>query len=920
MYMIFRNTISLGRRGRGLSVWVAGLCPILISTLLLSGCSTKKNTASTRAYHEMCTRYNVEFNARNAYIEGMKVINDGNKDDFTQLINMFPVSNSGGGTASQMDRTIEKCRKAIKKHSITKKPKRDGKKMKDPKYAYFYNQEEYVQGVKRAWILLGKAELHKGDFLGAASTFAYIQRHYPSDVEIVCEARIWQARAYAEMDWMYEALEVFGKINENDVSRRLNNDYALTQAFLHLRADEGRQAIPFLQIGATKSKGRFYTSRYNYLLGQLYLIEGKRNEAGEYFKLAAKQAPTYPMEFNAKLMMLQCEPKRWQKNIKKLERMLRNPNNKEYLDQIHTSIGNIYLHHADTANAIEQYRLGIEKSTRSGIEKAVALITLGDLYYERKQYIEAHPCYTEAASLLDSEHDDYRRVSNLGETLGTLATAYETVVLQDSLQHLASLTAEEQQAVVEKIIEDVKKQEEEEARKAKEEAEKGFVESTRMDMSNASIGGSSEWYFYNPQLKQKGATQFRQKWGTRKLEDNWRRTNKTAPMFASDDSAAADDLYADSTQTAAADGAETDPSIPAHHQPQYYLSQIPSTPEAIAASDALIAEALYTMAATYDEKLRDYPSAADTYDTCRSRFPADSRTLEGLYASYRIAGRRDMPDRQAVYRQMIIDSFPDSKYAAMLSQPDYVAHAQAMLAMQDSLYEQTYRAYTSADFASVAANYQYMQSTYPLSELMPKFAFLNAMAIGKSSPGEPFRNALTAITTTYPQADVTPMCKDILALMGQGVEAQESKTTESIADRRTSETEKADSVAAPDFTLELRAAYHLVLIPRAEASVDFNSLLYDVAAFNFTKFMIKDFDISQTSIGKNRVIDISQLESADEARWYESMLLAEPSLQGRITLDKIERIVISDDNLKLIGNGRTIDEYLLWWNTVKNEE
>lgn len=164
------------------------------------------------------------------------------------------------------------------------------------------------------------------------------------------------------------------------------------------------------------------------------------------------------------------------------------------------------------------------------------------------------------------------------------------------------------------------------------------------------------------------------------------------------------------------------------------------------------------------------------------------------------------------------------------------------------------------------------------------------------------------------------MCKDILALMGQGVEAQESKTTESIADRRTSETEKADSVAAPDFTLELRAAYHLVLIPRAEASVDFNSLLYDVAAFNFTKFMIKDFDISQTSIGKNRVIDISQLESADEARWYESMLLAEPSLQGRITLDKIERIVISDDNLKLIGNGRTIDEYLLWWNTVKNEE
>lgn len=865
----------------------------------------------------MCTRYNVEFNAKNSYIEGQKIINDANKDDFTTLINLFPITNSGGGAVSQMERTIEKCRKAIKKHSITKKPKRDSKKARDAKYQYFYNQEEYVHGVKRAWILLGKAELHKGDFLGAASTFSYIQRHYPSDNEIVCEARIWQARAYSEMDWLYEALEVFEKIDEDNVTPRLNNDYALTKAFLLLKSDDINNAIPYLQIAAKKSKGKFYTSRYNYLLGQIYWEQANKAKAGEHFRIAARQAPTYPMVFNARLMMLQCEKEKWKKSVMRLEKMLKSPNNKEYQGQIHTTIGNIYLQHEDTTQAIEHYKAAIEKSTRSGIEKAIALITLGDIFYNQKKYIEAHPCYADAATLLSAEHDDYNRVSKLGETLGIIATAHETVVLQDSLQHLATLSAEEQEAIVNKIIEDVKKREEEEAKKAEEEATKGFVETEHIDMGNANIDGNASWYFYNPRLVQQGVSAFRRKWGNRKLEDNWRRANKSAPLFASNDETSDEEnnINSDSTLQKQA----LSPDIPQHHQPAYYLNQIPKTPEEIAASDQLIADALYTMAETYDSKLRDFPAAAETYDLCRMRFPSDKRTLEGLYASYRIARRRELSDEETMYRQQIIDSFPDSKYAAMLSQPNYIEHAQAMLDMQDSLYSATYIAYTKGDLVTVHNNYQYMSDTYPLSSLMPKFTFLHTMAIGKVTPGTPFRTELNHIIETYPQSDVTPICKDILALMGQGVEAQESKTTTTLADKRNNETEKSDSTNIKQFVLDKHTAYHLLLIPHNEANTDFNSLLYDVAAFNFTKFMIKDFDISHTNLANTSVIDISQLESADEAHWYEAMLLAEPTLQGRVTLDKIERIIISDENMGLIREGRSLDDYRQWWEAQQKE-
>jgi tetratricopeptide (TPR) repeat protein len=311
----------------------------------------------------------VGFNATNSYVEGEKAINKGVKDDYTQLIEMFAISNKSmhSVASSQMERSIEKCRKAIKKHSITKKPKRNVDKWKDPKYQYFYNQEEFVHGVKEAWILLGKAELHKGDFLGAASTFGYIQRHYPSDPEIVCEARIWQARAYGEMDWIHEAWQVFDLINENDVTKRLNLDYAEVKAFLYLKERNYKEAIPYLQLAVKKESNRYNSSRLNYLLAQLYLETGVRDRAVEHFRLASRQSQTYVMEFNAKLMMLQCDDASWQNNVKRLERMARNSNNKDYKDQIYAVVGNIYLAHNDTVKAIDAYKKAIEESTRGGV-------------------------------------------------------------------------------------------------------------------------------------------------------------------------------------------------------------------------------------------------------------------------------------------------------------------------------------------------------------------------------------------------------------------------------------------------------------------------------------------------------------------------------------------------------------------------
>ena len=166
-------------------------------------CSTQKNTKATRSFPQTKVKYNILYNGNIAYEEGLKAIRDANTDDYSGILYLYPVSNHQAAEAAstQMDKTIEKCRKCIKLHSIKAKPKRDPKKANDPKYKLWLQSEEFNANMDQAWMRLGEAEFHKGDFLGAVSTFNYIIRHYPNDPDIIAQCQLWIARAYAEMDW-----------------------------------------------------------------------------------------------------------------------------------------------------------------------------------------------------------------------------------------------------------------------------------------------------------------------------------------------------------------------------------------------------------------------------------------------------------------------------------------------------------------------------------------------------------------------------------------------------------------------------------------------------------------------------------------------------------------------------------------------
>ena len=429
-------------------------------TLALVSCSTKKNTAFTRFYHSFTTRYNVYFNGIENYKEQMKNMETEYQDNFTDLLYMHPAQAYANPKDPQpsgsFDRTIEKCQKAIQLHSIKKKPKRDSRKMSDPKYRDYLKRDEYNPFIHNAWRLMGQAQYYKGEFLEAAATFLYISRHFTWMPDLVAEAKLWQARCYIALGWLYEAEDILQKINNDKLPESQNNWFATVNADYLIRSGQYQKAIPFLETAIKSAPSKQQRIRLTFLLGQLYEKTGVNAKAYETFGKVISMNPPYRTEFNARIKQTEVfSGKDITKEVKKLTRMASRDRNKEYLDQVYYAIGNLYLSRKDTLKAMENYRLANQKSTRNGIEKAICQVTLGDLYFDRREYVDAQPCYAEALPLLKEDFPRYDLLSRRSTVLDELVVYAQNVELQDSLQDLAAMSETERNKAIQQIIDDL---------------------------------------------------------------------------------------------------------------------------------------------------------------------------------------------------------------------------------------------------------------------------------------------------------------------------------------------------------------------------------------------------------------------------------------------------------------------------------
>ena len=849
---------------------------IALMAITLCSCSTQKNTWATRSFHQTKVKYNILYNGNVAYEEGLKAIRDANTDDYSAVLYLYPVSNHTAAAAAttQMDKTIEKCRKCIKLHSIKAKPKRDPKKANDPQYKLWLQSEEFNAYMGLAWIRLGEAEFHKGDFLGAVSTFNYIIRHYQNDADMIAQCQLWIARSYAELGWQYEAEDMLNRVQIDALNRQHAKLYAAVKADVLLKGQHYHEAIPFVKLAIPHEQRKIYRPRFAFVLGQLYEMEGNKSEALQAYQSVIRMAPTNEMEFNARLRMAELDGKN---SIRRLRTMTKQSKFKDRLDQIYGAMGNIYLASKDTVKALEMYELAIEKSTQAGTAKAAVLVRAGDIYYEQRAYVKAQPCYREAVTILTGENDQYARIQKRSEVLDELIVSYTQAQLQDSLQRLGHMTEEEQRAIVDKIIADLIQAEKEDSIRMAQEAralahgDTGPISVNTTNMLGGGGGQAAEWYFYNPQLIKQGQQEWRRRWGNRPLEDNWRRQNKQVVA------AFADESYDESMDSLALAGDSTS-MRPAYetdtHKPEYYLQQIPRTEQDYIISDSLWREAMVSLYYIYRDRLMDSVLTDETL-----------RALEERFASH--------PSVLAIHE--------DEALRALRHDEAYIARMQRMLAEQDSLYAATYKAYTQGQYAVVKTNKQYAEREFPQSELMPRFLFLNAVAVARTEGQQPFIAELQHLVENYGSTELGTMAKDMLAMMGQGMESQQGDGTSNLAELRgqIEDTPQDTTVVEQQWSDDRKQPSVVLLILPTADDQTLNELLYEVALFNFSQFLIRDFDLQKMPVfGDGCALRVSGFADLDEAEWWVGLVQRNEEMQA--LLQNISVRPVAEVNLPLL--------------------
>ena len=882
--------------------------------VIIGGCSTKKNTAGTRFYHSFTTRYNVYFNGNEAYKEGMLAIEQQNKDNYMEQIPLYPIGNTStvGVGASNFDRAIEKSQKAIRQHSIKRKPtRRPGRRYTD-EYRLWLNRKEFNPFLHNAWMLMGKAQFHKGDFPEAIATFSYIMRLYEGQPKITAEAGIWLARSYTEMEWYYEAEDMLGRINNDTLPNSLAPFHSAAYGNLLLEQERFREAIPHLLTSIKNENRKKQRMRQYYLLGQVYQQLQENEKAHQAFGKVIRMSPPYELELSARIRQTEVmSTQNSEKTTKRLRRMAKDEKNKDYLDQVYYALGNVYLIQGDTAKAITEFKQGVEKSTRNGVEKGLLQLRSGNLLWELARYEEAQKAYTDAIALIDKEHPEYKIVNKRSEVLDELVTYTSAIHLQDSLQYLASLDEPERIKAIEKVMEEVARrekeaQEAEELRQRQEQQPGGIAGETQVTPGIPQ--GQSTWYFYNPQVVVQGKTEFERVWGRRKLEDNWRRKNKTVVNL--DEFETVDyDAPENNESTTPTDSLTTDSVITDTKSIDFYLQQIPLTEEAMKESNEILSDALYNLALVYKDKLEDFARGEQTFNRLLKQFPDFPLSDNVYYNLYLLYSRWDKPVEAEQNKELLISQFPQSRYAIILNDPDFRRNAVHGKHLEDSLYADTYTAWQEKDYGKVVSNNELSAGKYPLGNHRPKFMFLHAMAALQAGNTSTFLAELKEIVQNYPENEITELAAYILKGMQEGRSLVGTNNPfGSIWERRKTEL-ATDSLAAdsvPAFNTE-RQTPHLFILAYETGTVNENLLLYEVARYNFSNFIVKNFDLEFVHEQGISMLQVRSFLNLDEARQYRHQLYANKDMVEK--LSGLRAVVISEDNYELLMRYYSFEDY-----------
>jgi tetratricopeptide (TPR) repeat protein len=857
----------------------------------------EKNTSLTRNYHNLVSHYNIYFNGSESFNRGIVKAQDAVQMDYNNILPVFLYEDESVNSAVQgdMKRAIDKSTKVITFHSITAKPKvKEGNQSAKDKA--FYEQNEYNKWVDDSYMLMGKAYMYQGEYFLAAETFKHVLVTFPKQ-DIRFLAMTWLARAYLMIDESREAERILSSLgDEYAFPEDYLEDYHSTLTQLHIRNESHEAAAENLEI-ALLQKGidKEDKIRYTYILAQLYEETGQNELALERYKRVTRYNPTYEMAFNARVSMAEVYEagSASSEDLKKLlNKMLRDSKNREYRDQIYFALGNIAMEEGDREQAIEYYQLSVSTSVQNRYQKGFSSLTLAEMYYEEPDYLLSAAYYDSAVTFLNREYPGYSGLQNLSASLGGLVYNVSVYELEDSVQMLAALPEASRLAIIDGIIEQVRK-EEEEARLAEQQAMQDMAFNQSM-MTNNPGGGQAgqqggQWYFYNLAAKSSGQPQFRMKWGERTLEDNWRRKNKQSLAGAAGGTAEGDSI----------NGGDGTPIFD-NKSREFYLVNIPLNDSSMEQSDLRLEEALFNMGNIYKEKLLDYDEAISSFTELLERYPDSQYASSAHYYLYQLYNNVQNPSQASYHEAQLSNRYPESHYAMLLNNPNYLQELEEEEMKVVRYYEGVFEMYQQENHAAVIAAADSGIAQFEDDPLIPKFKYIKALSVGALIGREEMKVELDSLIAQHAESEESLQAQEIIAYMF--VEFPEIKEA--------AQAQEAEVI----YTYSDSVQEHYVLIA-LHTEEDVNQVNFNLLNYNLDNYNQYDLSLQRVNLEDSyNMLAVKTFINADGANRYLEVLKENlGEILGDIAPGRYRLMIIGMKNFDVLVAEQQHNPYYLFY-------
>ena len=860
--------------------------------LLLSGCSTKRNTFTRRAYHNLTSHYNVYWNGQHSLEEGDRQLKQNAKDDYSKILRVYNYGNKNEAMSlnAQMDRALQKTSICVQKHSMK------------------FNGRERVKWIDDAYLVMAKAHFYKQDYIPAKRTFDFVSTEFSyNDIALV--SSLWLAKTYIQTEQYSKAIAVIELLQAKTAGmkklpKELYRNLDLTIADYYIATKDYRKAIDYLKTGMLETNDREMRLRCMFILGQIYMELDDAPHAIEWFRKVVKKNPKYEMLFEAKMNMARMGSAGNAKEMyRMLNRMLNETKNEEYIDRIYFAMAELAMREGDVDKAIGYYRESVANAKTNQTQRATSSLKVATLLFDRNNYELSQAYYDTAVRAMNKEtYPYYDSIANISQTLNDLVANLTIVRDQDSLLRVAQMDSISRNKLIDKIIAEVIEQERiEKEREAYEEQLAlmgGAVGKTLTPPDDPKASGN--WYFYNSTTLQSGYTEFTRKWGMRKLEDNWRISDKRGIGGGLADSGFGN---------APGDGKEND-SLSANvtdHDRAYYLQGLPFTAEQQQAAHQMIANALYNVGFIYLDRLSDYPRSIDAYERLDTRYPGNEHELPAWYALYKMYNDQRNVEKTDLYKSKILSKYPESSYASFILDPNYYKKLMEESQQASELYTKTYDAYQQGQYYRVRMNADRALELYANdTALAPRFVLLDAVARGRLETVDSMAYALLRVVQDYPTSSVRGYALTLLQEVNK--EYNLGIKLDNVAGAKEDEEGKEKEKESPYHYDPI--SKHFVMVVFNPKTVKTEPLKVRISDFNKKQFRFKEFDMKNLLFDDNQaVIYLGTFENEQDAKDYITAMYLNDYIFGGMDKNTYWVYPISVPNFGIYCQEKKIADY-----------